>query len=307
VNPLRGQLADYLAIRRALGYRLERAEKLLAQFVSYLEDLGEDRLTTTHALSWAKGTAGSHGWWSKRLSVVRGFAAYLQTIDAATEVPAADLLPWRPRRATPYLYSEAQMAALAQAAGSLSTLHRAATYRTLVGTLAVTGMRVGEAIALDRSDIDRPASLILIREAKFGKSRELPLQPSALQALHRYLRRRDRPRAQDPTDAVFVSTAGTRLLYSNVQVTFRQMVRRAGIEPRSAACRPRLHDLRHSFAVRTLIDAYRDEGDVGVRLALLSTYLGHVDPGKTYWYLSAAPELLGLAGARLERHLGGRK
>ncbi|MDX8522402.1 tyrosine-type recombinase/integrase [Mesorhizobium dulcispinae] len=185
------------------------------------------------------------------------------------------------------------------------TPHREATYRTLIGLLAVTGMRVGEAIGLDRDDFDAVGGGLTIRRGKSGKSRELALHPSTVAALGNYLRRRDQPRRPPNTPALFVSPAGTRLLYVNVQNTFQKLVCRVGIAPRSAGCRPRLHDLRHAFAVRTLLDAYRDGGDPGRRLAPLSTYLGHVDPGKTYWYLSAAPELLQLAGDRLERRIGG--
>jgi integrase/recombinase XerD len=307
MSPLRQSVADYLVVRRALGYKLERTEKLLAQFVTYLEDLGEERITTKHALAWATLPAGVDAWLSNRLSVVRGFATFMQTIDPATEVPASDLLPWRRCRATPYLYSDAQIVALIRAAVTLSTTHRVATYQTLIGALSVTGMRIGEAIGPNRSDFDGQAGLIVVRNAKFGKSRELPLHPSAVKALRRYLRRRDRPRASVCTEAMLVSTAGTRLLISSVQSTFRKLLGRAGIEPRSSLCRPRLHDLRRTFAVRTMIDGYRKKGEVGPRLALLSTYLGHVDPGKTYWYLSAAPELLKLAGDRLEQHLGDRR
>jgi integrase len=306
MNALRQALVDYLAVRRILGYKLARPEKLLAQFLTYLEDRGEDHLTTETALTWATLPAGAQrSWMSTRLSVVRRFAAHLRGIDPATEVPPTDLLPGRTCRATPYLYSEEDVAALMTAATTLRTSHRKATYRTLIALLAVTGMRVGEAISLDRDDFDAIGGLLTIRHGKFGKTRELPLHPSTVTALGSYLRRSDRPRRPPNTPALFVSPAGTRLLYSNVQCTFHQLVCRAGLTPRSAACRPRLHDLRHGFAVRTLLDAYRDGGDPGARLALLSTYLGHVDPGKTYWYLSAAPELLNLAGDRLERHLGG--
>jgi integrase/recombinase XerD len=204
-----------------------------------------------------------------------------------------------------YLYSEKDIAALITAAGALRTPHRVATYRTLIALLAVTGMRVGEAISLDCGDFDAINGLLIIRNGKFGKSRELPLHPSAVTALGAYLCRDDRPRSRPPnTPALFVSTAGTRLLYNNVQPTFHHLVGQAGLKPRSAACRPRIHDMRHGFAVRTILDSYRDGGDPGSRLGLLSTYLGHVDPGKTYWYLSAAPELLELAGERLEHHLG---
>jgi len=306
MNALRQALVDYLAVRRVLGYKLARAEKLLAQFLAYLEDCGKDHLTTETALAWATLPAGAHRRWiSTRLSVVRRFAAHLRGIDPATEVPPTDLLPWRRCRATPYLYSEEDIAVLMTAAATLRTSHRIATYRTLIALLAVTGMRVGEAIGLDRDDFDAINGLLTIRNGKFGKSRELPLHPSSVNALSDYLRRTDRPPRRRSASALFVSTAGTRLLYTNVQNTFHRLVRCAGLVPRSASCRPRLHDIRHSFAVRTILDGYRDGGDPGARLALLSTYLGHIDPGKTYWYLSAAPELLKLASDRLERHLGG--
>jgi integrase len=306
MNALRQALIDYLAVRRVLGYKLARAEKLLAQFLTYLEDRGENHLTTEAALAWATLPAGAHrSWLSTRLSVVRRFAAHLRGIDPATEVPPADLLPGRTCRATPYLYAEEDIAALITAAATLRTSHRKATYRTLIALLAVTGMRIGEAIGLDRDDFDAINGLLTIRNGKFGKSRELPLHPSSVNALSDYLRRTDQPPRRRNASALFVSTAGTRLLYTNVQNTFHQLVCCAGLTPRSASCRPRLHDIRHGFAIRTLLDAYRDGGDPGARLALLSTYLGHVDPGKTYWYLSAAPELLQLAGVRLERHLRG--
>jgi len=308
MTALRQALADYLTMRRRLGYKLERAGKLLAQFVAYLGDVGADTVTVEHALAWASLPAGGDpSWWSYRLSVVRGFAVYLRTLDPATEVPAAELMPWRPRRATPYPYSDEEIAALLAAAGTLRFPLRVATYQTLIGLLAVTGLRVGEAIRLDRGDIDFAHELLVVRDSKFGKSREVPLHPSTMQALRAYLYRRDRLQPPPSAPALFISPAGTRLLYCNVHSTFRQLRRRAGLQPRSASCRPRIHDLRHTFAIRTVLDAYRADADVQARLPLLSTYLGHVDPGATYWYLSAAPELLALAGQRLERHLrGGR-
>jgi integrase len=306
MSTLRQALADYLAVRRVLGYKLVRTEKLLAQFLTYVEDRGEDHLTTNTALAWATlPPEADRSWASTRLSVVRRFAAHLRGIDPATEVPPVDLLPGRTCRATPYLYSEKDIAALLTAADTLRTPHRVATYRTLIALLAVTGMRIGEAISLDCGDFDAASGLLIIRNGKFGKSRALPLHPSTVTALGEYLGRGDRPCRPPNTPALFISTAGTRLLYTNVQPTFHQLVGQAGLKPRSATCRPRIHDIRHGFAVRTILDSYRDGGDPGSRLALLSTYLGHVDPGKTYWYLSAAPELLELAGERLERHLGG--
>lgn len=308
MTPLRQALADYLRIRRALGYKLERAGKLLPQFLAYLEQIGADTVTTERALAWATLPAGGSGhWWAFRLSIVRGFAAYLQTLDPATEIPPNDLLACRPPRATPYLYTDEEVAALLAAAAILRTSLRIATYRTLLGLLAVTGLRVGEAIRLDRGDLDLMHDLLLVRDSKFGKSREVALHPTTISALREYLRLRDRLRPSPSTPALFISPAGTRLLYCNVHATFRQLRHRAGLQPRSASCRPRIHDLRHTFAIRTLLDGYRDDGDVQPRLSLLSTYLGHINPDSTYWYLSAAPELLALAAQRLERHLGARR
>ena len=306
MTALRQALSDYLAVRRALGYRLARAEKLLAQFLAFVEDRGEEHLTIETALAWATTPAGADpSWMSRRLSDVRRFAVHLRGIDPATQVPPADILPARTRRATPYLYSAEEISALMTATATLRGSHRRATYRTLIGLLAATGMRVGEAINLDRDDFDAVSGVLTVRNGKFGKSRELPLHPSTVGALGDYLRRADRPRQFPNVPALLLSPTGTRLLYTNVQNTFQRLVRYSGIKPHSPACRPRLHDLRHGFAVNTILDAYRDGDDAGARLAILSTYLGHINPVHTYWYLSASPELLKLAGDRLERHLGG--
>lgn len=303
MSVLRQALADYLAIRRSLGYKLTRPEKLLGQFITYLEDAGAATVTADHALAWAILPGGDANWHAHRLSVVRGFAAYLRTIDPSAQVPPAGLIPSRPRRATPYLYSGADITALIAAAASLRFRLRVATYQVLIGLLAVTGMRVGEAIRLDRADVDLAGGVLTVRQAKFGKTRLLPLHPTTVTALRGYLRLRDRLHPQPTTPAVFISPAGTRLLYCNVHATWKLLVASAGLKARSAACRPRIHDIRHSFAVASLLDAYAAGRDGQARLALLSTYMGHTDPSHTYWYLSAAPELLALAGQRLEDHL----
>ncbi len=305
--PLRPALADYLAVRRALGYKLQRTEKLLHQFIDYLQAGGTDRVTVDAALAWATLPAeGDVNWWAGRLTVVRGFARYLCTLDPETEVPPVDVLPARSHRAVPYLYDDKEIVALMDAAQVLRFPLRVLTYRTLIGLLAVTGMRVGEAIRLDIDDVDFEHGLLAIHLTKFGKSRELPLHSSTLGVLAAYLRRREELHPHAKAPSFFISPAGTRLLYCNVHWTFLRLVREAGLKPRSNACRPRPHDLRHSFAVKTVLDAYRTNADVAARLPLLSTYLGHVNPGHTYWYLSAAPELLALAGQRLERSLAER-
>lgn len=301
--PLRAALVDYLSVRRALGYKLVRDGKLLAQFVTYLEEQGVRHLSIEAAVTWATLPRGaSRSWWSARLTVVRGFATHLHALDPAHQVPPAHLLPWRRCRATPYIYSDADVAALMAAATALRTTHCVATYRTLIGLLAATGMRVGEALALDRCDLDVAGGLLTIRRGKFGKARQLPLHPTTVQALRDYLQRPDRPRRAARTPALLVSMWGTRPNYRTVQTAFHRLVQRAGLHPRSSACRPRLHDLRHSFAVHTLTDGYRQKDAMAGRLALLSTYLGHADPAYTYHYLSAAPELMLLAGARLQHH-----
>ena len=235
-------MADYLALRRALGYRMARPEKLLNQFLDYLAHHGASRITVAAALDWARLPAnGTSNWWAYRLSAVRGFATYLHALDPMHEVPAPDLLPQRPRRASPYLYSDAEIAALIAAANTLSTPLRRTTFATLIGLLAVTGIRVGEAIALDRGDVDLAARRLTVRFGKFGKTRELALHPSTVDALRRYQRLRDRLAPRTGTSAFFVSLAGNRLLYCNVHHAFHRLVRLAGLTPRSS-CRPRIHD-----------------------------------------------------------------
>jgi len=308
MNSLHQAVEDYLEIRRALGYKLEHHEKLLVQFVDYLDAIPTSTVTVDHAMAWATLPTGSTTlWWQTRLSMVRGFAVWLAASDPATEIPPTDLLPCPRQRAIPHLYSDDDITALLAATGTIRSVLRGATYRTLIGLLTVTGMRIGEAISVDRDDLDLSNGLLVVRSGKFGKSRELPLHGTTVEALADYMRLRDRHQPDPVTEALFISTVGTRLCYRNVSQTFRQLTRKAGLTPHSASHLPRLHDLRHSFAVNTIIDGYRTGADVHARLGLLSTYLGHVDPANTYWYLSAAPELLALASARLEDHLGGHQ
>lgn len=302
MSGLERQLAEYLRIRRALGFKLERAGKLLEQYLAFLEQTGQDRVTVANALEWVRLPAhGSASWWTMRLSAVRGFATYLHALDERHEVPPADLLARRPQRAIPYPYTDKDVLALMAATDHLKGAVRRATYRTLIGLLAVSGMRVGEAISLDRTDLDAAHGLLEIRQAKFGKSRQLPLDPTTVTALRGYLQVRDRHRHASVSRALLISKAGTRLIYCNVHTVFRQLRADAALKSRSAACRPRIHDLRHRFALQTLVDFYRDGKPVEPRLPLLSTYLGHTNPRDTFWYLQAAPELLAIAAARLER------
>lgn len=301
MTDLASAIEDYLKVRRALGHKMELAERLLGQFDIYYEGAGAAHITTDLAVSWATLPVGaSAGWWAQRLGVLRGFAAWLQTLDPDTEVPPADMLTGRAGRVVPYLYSDADIAAMMHAAQGLALPLQRHTYETLIGLLAVTAIRIGEAIRLDRGDVCADAGLVRVIKSKFGKSREVPLHPSSIDALLRYGRMRDRTFPAPVADSFFVSTIGTRLRYSGVQPTFAKLARQAGLAPRSPRCRPRIHDVRHSFAVRALVDCYTDGGDAQTLLPLLSTFMGHADPKSTYWYLSAAPELMGLAGRLLE-------
>jgi len=297
---LRQAARDYIAVRRALGSRLQRHPSLLENFVAYLEAAGATTITTELALSWATlpGHDAHPAYLSNRLCAVRGFARHLQAFDPATEVPPTQLLPWPKCRAVPYLYSDADIAALMSAARSLTPALRAATYETLIGLLSVTGMRIGEVIRLDRDDIGWDEGVLTIRDSKFGKSREVPLHLSALDALRVYAQQRDQLCPQPGTAAFFISPAGARLVYNTVQPTFSRIAGDAGVGPQPPLRRARLHDMRHSFACTVLLGWYRDGADVQANLPLLSTYLGHRNPSSTYWYLSAVPELLALAAAR---------
>ena len=198
-----------------------------------------------------------------------------------------------------------EISAVIAAAGALRPRFRAATYQALISLLAASGIRIGEALALDSNDLDADDGVLIVRDSKFGKTRLVPLHPSATAALTRYSALRDGHHPRPAAPALFLSTAGTRLLHSNVGLTFNQLTAQAGLTRRSASCRPRIHDVRHSFAVATVLGWYRDGADVAAMMPRLSTYLGHTDPKHTYWYLSAAPELMALAGDRLHAHLQG--
>jgi integrase len=301
MTALRDALADYLALRRSMGFKLQRAEKLLCQFIEHCDTLGAEVVTADLALKWAAlPERASRSWVSHRLCVVRGFSRHLALIDERTQVVPTSLVPHRPTRATPFLYTEDQVKGLMAAASTLRSPIRQATLETIVALLWVTGMRIGEALSLDDGDVDLAHGVLTVRGAKFNKSRELAVHDTTVAALRDYAKRRAQLCPDATTSAFFVSAAGTRVLYCNFHAGFQELVRRAGIEARSSSCRPRPHDLRHSFAVRTLIGWYRDGLDVEARLPKLSTYLGHVHPANTYWYLSGTPELLGLAAERLE-------
>jgi integrase len=300
VSTLEQALADYLRLRRSLGHELAEASWLLPGFVADLDARGAPTVTIEAALAWAQqaqtGRGTSVG--ARRMTAVRGFARYMAGIDTDTEVPPLGLMPHRQRWRRPFIYSPADVdTVIDQARSSIVSPLRAATYVTLIGLLAASGMRIGEAITLDRGDIDWAQGVLLIRESKFGKSRLVPLTASSMAALQGYAGLRDELAPPPDEPSFFTSLARKRLLYAVVSQTFRQLVDQAGVGA-GAPRPPRLHDLRHTFAVRTLLGWYRAGEDVQAKIPALSTYLGHREPSSTYWYLSAAPELLALAAAR---------
>lgn len=303
MSALSGHVADYLRLRRSLGFKLEREGQLLAQFVSYLEATGAARVTSEAAIAWARTPANARpNHWAKRLGIVRKFAAYLQTIEPETEVPPPGVFPARRHRPAPYLWSQDDICRLLESARELPSPMRAATYATLFGLLAASGMRVGEAIALQRHDVELGAGVITIREAKFDRSRLVPLHPTTTAALGRYAAERERLCPRPRSNAFFLSGSGTALNRSDVSKTLRKITAAIGL--RTEAVRPRVHDLRHSFAVHTLIAWQRSRVNIDEHIVVLSTYLGHVSPAGTYWYLSASPELMELAAERLSGRFG---
>jgi len=304
MSRLQTHVDEYLRLRRALGFKLKEEGRLLVQLAAYLEAAGAETISTELAVRWAGLPARVHpNHRSKRLRVARGFAAYLRTLDPRTEIPPSDIFPHRRQRATPYLFSEQDIRRLMAEARRLRHPMRAASYEALFGLLAVSGMRIGEALGLEREDVDLDAGLITIRKAKGDRERLVPLHPTSSEALRRYAATRDRLCPTPRSDAFFLSSAGTPVLAVGLRATFREIMTRIGV--RTEAVHPRIHDLRHRLAVQTLIDWQRSGVNIDERMPTLSTYLGHVSPSDTYWYLSASPELMALAAERLADRFGG--
>jgi integrase/recombinase XerD len=291
---------DYLTIRRALGFKLVEHQRLLPQFAAFLEQAGADTITTELAVEWASRTRGAESWKAQRLSIVRGFAKYMRTINPKTEIPPEGILCGQPQRSIPYLFSDHEITRLLAAAGTMSPPLRAATFTTILGLLAVTGMRIGEAVALDRDDVDLDAGVVTVRKTKFGKSRQLPLHPSSTQALANYARVRDALCPTATGESFFLSCHRSRPDKSTIQEGFRELRAATQISTAPGVSAATLHDFRHTFAVNTLLDWHRDGSDVQAKMLWLATYLGHAKPSSSFWYLTGAPELLALAAARLE-------
>ena len=300
---------DYLGLRRSFGYVLAGQDRPLSDFADYLDRIGLDTVTVEAALAWAVGSGASQLRHFQRLAMVRGFATYLQAIDLRCEVPARELLREGRRRVPPHIYNAEEIARLMSRSRDLRPPFRAMTIETAVGLLAVTGMRSGEVVRLDRGHLDLAAGRIRIIATKFNKSRELALHPTTVETLDTYCRERDRLWPQPVTSKFFVSARGSGLSQSSLEHTFAQLVNEIGLAPPpgSRTRRPRLHDLRHSFAVSTLIDWHRAGSDVQTLLPALSAQMGHIDPASTYWYLTGVPELLAVTSERLQASKAARR
>jgi integrase len=305
---LHDALTEYLQTRRALGTKLGWPESSLRRFVDFIEAEGEEFVTMETAVRWATQSAGvQRATHARRLGIVRGFAVWLQATDTRTQVPPHGLLPARQRRPLPHIYSDREITDLMVAAGRLRSASglRRVTFQTLIGLLAATGLRPGEALALDVADVDLVGRVMAVRESKFGKSRFVPLDESARAALVAYAELRDAVRPCRESRAFLVTERGSRLRACTTRLTFAMLCRAVGLRPAREAGRrgrgPRLQDFRHTFATRRLIEWYRAGLDVDRLMPRLATYLGHVRVAETYWYIQAVPELLRLATERLER------
>jgi site-specific recombinase XerD len=297
---------QYLALRRSLGFDLREAEAVLRRFVAFAEREGAAYITTGLVLRWMKQPSKAQPpTWASWVAMVRRFARWWSATDPRTEVPPEQLLPDRLRRTAPYIYSDKEIGRLVRAAAQLPSSNgmRALTYSTYFGLVAATGMRMSEGIALDRSDVDLVEAILTIRRTKFGKSRIVPLHASARAVLEGYAAQRDQILPDVETPAFFVSEQGRRITQWSARYNFARVSQQIGLRPPASGCRhghgPRLHDLRHRFAVRTLIEWYRAGLDVEREIPKLATYLGHVHVNDTYWYIEAVPELLQLATERL--------
>ena len=306
MSSLNDCLVDYLRIRRQLGFELKRAGRELTGFVAFLEQAGAERITSELALRWACQPGASERYHSLRLGMVRGFAGYLATLDPQSEIPPADLLAGRVKRITPYLYCEREITELMAAAGALMPALRGATYRTVIGLLAVTGIRIGEALALDREDVSLDGGVLRLRVAKQHKQRLVPLHETTTNALVEYARARDDACPRPATAAFFLSANGTRICGTVFDRTFRMLTRQVQPQAGAGQAHRRAHDLRHTFAVQILLRWHQAGVDVERTMPLLSTYLGHIDPNSTYWYLHATPELMRPIARKLEGIQGGR-
>jgi integrase/recombinase XerD len=300
----RERAEEYLALRRTLGYQLKTEGRIVLAFAEWLDQTAQSRITATAALAWACEPETSPNQHSRRLAAVRGFARHMAAFDPGCEIPSSDLLPARTHRSAPYLYSPEEIAALIHAAGTIAAPLHAATMHTVICLITASGMRLGETLGLDRRDVDLDEAMLTVT-GKNGHTRLVPLHLSTAAMLDDYAQRRDRLCPGHPSAAFFITRTGRRVQQSAVQHTFATLLTLAEIQTPPGRRHPRVHDLRHLFAVTVLTGWHRDGLDVAARLPVLSTFLGHATTESTYWYLEASLPLLTLAAQRLERQDSG--
>ena len=308
MSDLREAVQEYLATRRSLGFKLRDEGTVLPQFIQFLEQQGSSFITADLAVKWAKqAQKATPAHWARRLSMVRIFASYHSATDPRTQIPSPYLLPHRYHRKQPYIYSDTEVMRLLKAATKLSSPAglRASTYEILLGLLSVTGMRISEAVALDQQDVDLIGGTLTIRQSKFGKSRMIPIHLTVQRKLRTYETLKNTIIPSPETSSFFISEAGKRLTKWIVERTFVKLSRQIGLRGQMDSHGPRLHDFRHTFAVKTLLRWYHSGDYVDQRIPYLSAYLGHRHLNDTYWYLSAVPELMQLVVDRLHSIQGG--
>ena len=302
MKTLREMLEDYVTMRRSLGFKMSKEEARLPKFLSFLDDNEASCITTRLARKWAYGAPGGREP-ANRLQMVRAFARYVAAFDPKTEVPPPGLFSTRYLRPRPYLYTDEDVRRLMQAARTRSQRERpAGRYYCLFGLLAVSGLRIGEAIGLEVQDVDLASGILTIRGTKFGKSRLVPLHPTTVSELRKYKKRRDEFLAGRVSSPFFINSNGARLCDRDIYRVFHQLSVKVGLRKSAVGYGPRLHDFRHRLAVRTLANWYQEGKDAERRLPVLSAFLGHVLVSHTYWYLTEYPELMRLAVQRLESH-----
>lgn len=309
MTALAQELNRYLTIRRSLGYGLSTAEQILRKFVGFAERENAEFISADLFMRWRESFGrANRQTWSRRLGMVRLFAQWLHCMNPKHEVPLQSLIPSRERRPHPYIYTEDEIRRIVKTAGELQSITgiRALTCSTLFGLIAVTGLRVNEAVSLDASDIDLENGVVTVRRGKLGKVRLLPVTDCTRMRLAEYAKERDRLLGA-PSEAFFAADHGKRLTRSRAEYNFAVVCQALGLRPLQKFHRhgrgPRIHDLRHTFAVRTLLHWYRTSREPGREMIKLSTYLGHGNPANTYWYVEAVPELLELASKRVEEAL----
>ena len=292
--------ADYLRLRRTMGHKLARHDWLLTSFLAEQAAAGRDAITAVAAIEWACApTNATPRWWAARLSVVRCLAEYVHSREPgrAEQIPA-DAIPARVTRTVPYIYTQDQVRTLMAAASALRPPVRGLTVSAVIGLMAATGLRISECLALNVADLDSAADVLAVT-GKRSRPRLVPIHPSTTAALVDYRRAAAALVDEPDGEALFLASSGTRAHAGNIEVAFRGLINDLGYAPQPGGRPPRLHDMRHSFSTDTLIRAHRDGADVDATVAVLATYLGHVSPASTFWYLTATPQLLELTAANV--------